>query len=272
MKKIIVFVSALAMSSVSFASLYARDLDGDITNGHEAVYDDVLDVTWLANAALSLTENFGADVADFGSVVGRMYGDQASVWIDGMNSEGYLGRNNWRLPHVEPLNGAEYNYLYSFVGGTDVGYNISAPVDGFFNPNGRSAGATTSELAYHFYNNFGAIGMCNGDVEFLGCPFSSNIFGIQNASNSDNIELFENIQRDIYWTGTVYTDAPLFLDSLWIFGMQQGNQFGLDEGAARYFTWPLLDGDQGVAVVPLPTSAWFFLSAIGGLVGFRKFK
>ena len=45
----------LLFSSQASGALSIRDLDGDWSNGHEGVYDDVLDITWLADANYSIT-------------------------------------------------------------------------------------------------------------------------------------------------------------------------------------------------------------------------
>ena len=39
-------------------TLLGRDLDGDLTNGFEAYYDTVLDITWLADAHYALTSGY----------------------------------------------------------------------------------------------------------------------------------------------------------------------------------------------------------------------
>ena len=48
----------LLFSSQAFGALSIRDLDGDWSNGHEGVYDDVLDVTWLADANYAQTSGY----------------------------------------------------------------------------------------------------------------------------------------------------------------------------------------------------------------------
>ena len=49
----------LLFSSQAFAALSIRDLDGDWSNGHEGVYDDVLDITWLADKQILKSNCFG---------------------------------------------------------------------------------------------------------------------------------------------------------------------------------------------------------------------
>ncbi|MGB5326134.1 MAG: hypothetical protein WBN40_12015, partial [Pseudomonadales bacterium] len=74
-------VSALVVAVAWFFSLSAQaaltavDLDGDLSNGHEGVYDDVLDITWLANARLKSNLNWAGAEAE----------------IAALNAAGYLG-------------------------------------------------------------------------------------------------------------------------------------------------------------------------------------
>lgn len=119
---------ALLISLSANAGLTAVDIDGDWSNGHEGVYDDVLDITWLANANLAVTEAFGVAGVQAN---GTMAWDIAQTFIGAMNAEdsgaGYLGVNSWRQ--------------VSSSGCTST----SDPCDDI-----------DDELGYHFYQNFGA--------------------------------------------------------------------------------------------------------------------
>ena len=72
------------------ASLIARDLDGN-TSTVEAYYDDVADLTWLADANYAQTSGFDAD--------GRMNWADANSWATGLSIGGVEG---WRLATTEP--------------------------------------------------------------------------------------------------------------------------------------------------------------------------
>lgn len=63
--------------------------------GGAVVYDDVLDLTWLANANLAASNTFS--VSNIG-IDGEMTWVTADSWITAMNNESYLGFNGWRLP------------------------------------------------------------------------------------------------------------------------------------------------------------------------------
>jgi hypothetical protein len=78
----------------SWATLHGRDLDGNNAT-IEAVYDDVTDLTWAANANLAQSEDFG--VTGIASN-GRMPWDTAVEWIGAMNTAGWGGFSDWRIP------------------------------------------------------------------------------------------------------------------------------------------------------------------------------
>lgn len=99
MKRMIVLTLSLLLSSLSYSALSIRDLDGDWSNGHEGVYDSVLDTTWLVNTKLASTQNFGVTGTYAPSSDGRITWKGAQIWIDGMNGHdngvGWLGFNSW---------------------------------------------------------------------------------------------------------------------------------------------------------------------------------
>ncbi|WKZ11135.1 MAG: DUF1566 domain-containing protein [Gammaproteobacteria bacterium] len=65
--------------------------------GGQAYYDDVLNITWLANANLADTNAFGVTGINAN---GTMTWAKANEWIAAMNTAAYLGISNWRLPTV----------------------------------------------------------------------------------------------------------------------------------------------------------------------------
>ena len=54
----------LFVSLNSFGALHPRELDGDTSNGHEGVYDDVLDITWLARPCANDDVDYLVDNCD----------------------------------------------------------------------------------------------------------------------------------------------------------------------------------------------------------------
>lgn len=61
----------------------------------QAAYDNDRDISWVANANLADTMDFG--VTDINGN-GTMTWDKANEWIAAMNTANYLDFNNWRLP------------------------------------------------------------------------------------------------------------------------------------------------------------------------------
>ena len=105
--KIILAVSSLFFSNIIHAALIER-LDG------QAVYDDVADLTWLADANYAQTSGYDTD--------GRMIWEEAINWAANLNIE---GTDDWRLanPDISCL-GADCsdsemgNLFYNVLGGT----------------------------------------------------------------------------------------------------------------------------------------------------------
>lgn len=97
--------------------------------GSGLIYDDVSNITWLANASLAATNTFGVTGID---ADGRMTWDTAQSWIAGMDAANYLGYSDWRLPTTIPAiegysqTSSELGHLfYSELGGTS-GISIAA--------------------------------------------------------------------------------------------------------------------------------------------------
>jgi len=96
-----------------------------VDRGGGLIYDNVLNITWLQNANLAATENFGLTHI---SAEGYMPWIRANNWIAAMNTANYLGYHDWRLPDSHNQNG-------------------SGPVSG--------ANVTGSEMGHMYYNNLG---------------------------------------------------------------------------------------------------------------------
>ena len=249
------------------AALMAISIGGGTNN---AVYDSVLDITWLSNANLAATNTFGVTGINSG---GAMHWHKANEWIDAMNADnnatGYLGVNTWRQPEVKPVNGTSFDTFFSYDGGTDWGYQLSAPVHMTYNPNGLSAGSTASELAYHYYNNLGAVGAEYGDGTGIQAgSISSSIYGVDNAANNANLVLFNgSIENTFYWTETESTPGN---SSVLIFVTEKGFQIETLGFIEEGFVWAVAPGN--VSAVPVPAAVWLMGSALFGLAGVRRKK
>ena len=86
-------VSVALMSSVAIAPAGATLID----RGNGLIYDNDLNITWLQDANLAATNQFGLTGGEISST-GRMGRFTANDWITGMNAANYKGFNDWRLP------------------------------------------------------------------------------------------------------------------------------------------------------------------------------
>jgi len=232
-----VLIAALLMSNFSLAALAIRDLDGDWSNGHEGVYDDVLNITWLADANTVLAF-YGADyllmVSNSGIsppylLDGRgTYGRSrvASSMNDYNEGNGYLGINSWRLPHAAPVGGSE-EYL-------------------------------EGELSYNYHMNLGGVD-CFGDI--AGCT---------NQTGLDNQSLFVNLSFD-HWTDSgEFFQEGLGLPCPCAIVQVGASQRTIPSVQTYYKYWAVADGDFGTSAVPIPATAWLFGSALVGLLVARR--
>lgn len=244
------------LSGPAEAVLLGRDLDGTAAT-FEAYYDDVLDVTWLRDANLARSQTFGVAGID---AEGGMSFPVAQAWIAAMNAAGYLGYDDWRLPGVGPIDGADFEYVNRADGTTDVGYGISAPGTAY-------AGSTQSELPHLFYNTLGNQGAFSGPLyEATGC-YVGPIWCLTNQGPF----AFGNLNvpgGGYYWTGTPVTD-PLFPGRVHTFGADSGFQ-GIDPSdLSNLWAWPVRDGD--VLPAPEPASVLLLAAGLAGLaVGGRR--
>ena len=90
-------ILSLGLASTAHADLVSR-------MGGQAVYDTDLNITWIADANLALTNQFGLALSEselpiapntVGST-GLVTWDNANAWIAGMNAANYLGFDDWR--------------------------------------------------------------------------------------------------------------------------------------------------------------------------------
>lgn len=96
------FMLIMVLASLSAEANLIPSTDG------KTVYDTDLNITWLADASYAITSGFDTD--------GRMAWTQAVPWIDSLNTSGYLGVTNWRMPKGDPACGANLNCTNSEMG------------------------------------------------------------------------------------------------------------------------------------------------------------
>ena len=178
--------------------------------GGLAYYDDVANLTWLADANYSMTSGYDAD--------GMMTWDAASAWVASLDVAGVTG---WRLPDTIDVGNDGATEGGNVFQGVDSGYNIT----------------THSELSNMFFNVLGNI----SQFDTVGAPTSCII-----SSCLTNKIPFSNLQSFTYWSGTEYAiDAG----NAWIFDMRYGLQDN-NLKSNTFYAWAVFSGDVSAVPVP----------------------
>ena len=198
--------------------------------GGQVVNDTDLNITWLANANLADTQDFGVSGIDAN---GRMTWYTAQSWIGAMNTANYLGYNDWRLPTTIDIgnNGTSGSW---YDGTGDYGYNTSS----------------TGEMAHLYYTELGNLGY----VSTSGA-YPQPGWGLTNTGP------FTNFQSGTYWSGTEYEPD---IGGAWIFIMTDGYQDRYYKGVSL-FAMAVRPGQ--VAAVPEPATTWLLGLGLLGLAG-----
>ena len=179
--------------------------------GGLAYYDDVADLTWLADANYAQTSGYDAD--------GLMTWDQANAWAAGLNVGGV---DDWRLANTVDVgnDGATYNTDAHY--GVDWGFNITAH----------------SELSNMFFNVLGNTSFYDTSGALTGCTAPD--FCLTNTGP------FSNLQSSYYWSATEYAPDTL---TAWSFRMLSGAQLNLNKANDNY-AWAVQSGDVSAVPVP----------------------
>ncbi|MFG6443253.1 PEP-CTERM sorting domain-containing protein [Roseateles sp. LKC17W] len=179
-------VALAAATGTAQAALHARD--GGM------VYDDVLNLTWLADMNYAQTSGQSRD--------GLMDLATAKAWAEGLN---YGGLGGWRLPTLNP-------------GDTSCGSSVN--VGGGFGTQYGGFNCTGGELSHLF-----AVDLGNKAWETVLNPTGDT------TEQQANLALFKNVQAYVYWSGTEYAPTP---GNAWIYTTHQGAQATAGELAEFY--------------------------------------
>lgn len=237
-------ITALLFAAGLLAALPAQAALHD--RGGGLIFDDVLNITWLADANYAKTSGHDSD--------GRMTWDNAMAWADNLV---YSVRNvdytDWRLPTIVDTGTSGCNLAKS---GTDCGFNVQT-VDTSTDPD-----TVYSELAHMYYNNLGFKGYYSptGAYQSDFGIFENGTEGGERDGLGPNGAIV-NLQSNVYWSGTEY--APDTYNA-WDFSTNDGSQGnGIGKGA-DFYAWAVRPGD--VAAVPEPETYALLLAGLG-LVG-----
>lgn len=229
--------------SLAATSLFALFSISSIANGAlierlggQAYYDDVLDITWIADGNYAMN-------GPGGSYNGTMTWLSVNNWVNNLEFNGITG---WRLPTALDTGAAGKDYSYS---GTDTGYNVQTT-------DGTTVYSEMASLYYDTLGNIAAIDV-NGDTPA----------GFDGTYNSGPFTDFGNIAS--YWVASA-TD-PTSVANSWVFAVNGSSGAQLDPyNYGSFAAMVVHDGD--ISAVPVPAAVWLFGSGLIGLSGLAKRK
>ena len=232
----------LCVSLNSFAALSIRDLDGDWSNGHEGVYDDVLDITWLADANYAKTSGHNSD--------GKMNREDAISLADNLSIDIY---SDWRLPKIISFN--IDNYFYHT--GSEIGHLFFIDLNN--QPESSFNSDTCPSGAFHSQNQ---PSLCNRNSTFLDAETNLE-HTFKNFMYLYNYD--DNYAQSIYWLNDESQFSAHWNVSGMVFNTTQGVIDSTWPAELNEYAWPVHDGDIGASSVPLPAGIYLFLSGLVGL-------
>lgn len=212
--------------------------------GSGLIYDDVLNITWLADTNYARTNGYDSD--------GWMGFSAANTWAANLvyyDSVRNVRYDDWRLPTVLNQDGTNPCYVISCISG---------------------------ELGHMYFNNLGA------ENFFYQFPFDRS-YSEWHLTNPANVELFTSLSPDaMYWTNTVYVPNPPVdsmagvpdpANSAWAFALISGVISGhtVVRQQDQFKAWAVRPGDVA-SPVPEPETYALLLAGLGLLGGVAKWR
>ncbi len=227
----------LGLASTASAALLGRLPATPGGTNYQAYYDNVANLTWLADANYAKTSGYAAANAN--------WSDPATSTTNSIGAEGWMGwaaANTWAA-----------NLTVNGVGGWRLPTTL-VPDTTCSGTDSQGANCTGSEMGNLYYNVLGGVAW-------------SDLTMTHNA----NYNLFSNIVDingpGVFWSATEY--APDTINTAWGFFMHVGGQtYGIGDKSYAINAWAVHSGD----VVPVPAAVWLFGSGLLGLMGVARRK
>jgi hypothetical protein len=197
-----------------------------VIRGGGLVYDTDTNLTWLQDANLAATNDFGVAGVN---ADGSMDWETANLWVGAMNAEKYFGYNDWRLPST--------NLSISACGGPEV--------------NGYLYNCAAIEFGHIYYDEL----KNKAPYNTLGIFFPRN--GIKNSGP------FMNLDEKSYWSATEWPFSPADVAYRFDFSLGGLDETSMYFSFPR--AWAVRNGDIALSV-PEPTAMLLAVTGIIGLI------
>ena len=241
MRKIKGKLGVLLFGLVGFVNISHAALN-DLGNG--LVNDTTLNITWMKDANLvksscdandalwqafdptTVTSNSGRTKAQICTANGALNWFEAEAWMVVLNTQNYLGHNDWRQPlTAQPDTSCSVQVVNGGFPDQGSGYNCAE---------------VGSELNHLFYTTL------SNPNELNDTCFSNPVAG-DPLHCFHTTTPFDNAQSYAYWSGSEY--APLTSDA-WHFDTYEGDQEVGNKGNDGLFVWPVRSGQSVLQHVP----------------------
>jgi hypothetical protein len=192
--------------------------------GRGLIYDDVLNITWMADANYGITSGWFDPQATVNGAVDWFDAQLLPAYLSYVNYGGY---HDWRLPSALKLDGS----------GVEDN-SCGGPVW----PCGNS------ELSFMFYHNM--------DAQYG--------HSILEGRNTANLALFKNLQPYEFWTNTPFLSLQFLYTFRFDTGTFSFADNGYSDTGGLAIPWAVRDGDViEVSAVPEPQTAALMLAGVG---------